>query len=60
MHIQKIYRVESMGDFIFPWHLTCNGKHIQYFKNKDVADRVCDKLNAEEMIENRCNKFELK
>ena len=47
------YRVESMGDFKRKWHLTCNGSHVEYFDNKDVADRVCDELNASELLKLR-------
>ena len=51
--MRNYYRIESMGSFKWKWQLTCNGSHVEYFNDKDVADRVCDELNASEILKQR-------
>lgn len=46
----KVSKGTNDGDLRFAWQLTCNGKHVQWFSDEIIARRICDKLNARELL----------
>lgn len=51
--MRKVYKVTKgvSDNHQFAWQLTCNGRHVQWFANEDIARYTCDKLNAQSILE---------
>lgn len=44
------FRVDELNDKERPYQLVRDGYHVEYFKDKAIAEKLRDELNAQEIL----------